>query len=186
VLVAASPLVLAWVSVVRTVRLLTSGSVTVASWTTAALLLSGCAAIFAPRPQAIPVRSVPAGAEVFVDGVGMGTTPITLELDARRPYEVLLVLDGAERVIVLESGVDGTYVALDVLPGVGLAAATLALALTCSDVIQCTFLAIIAPTGVTAGLAWAAVATAADAATGSWKRLSPGEVVVIFDGADAP
>lgn len=95
---AGSVCLLAWVSIVRTVRPVSSGSTTACSVTLVALLLSGGAAIFAPQPQAIPVRSVPAGAEVFVDGVGMGTTPITLELDARRSYEVRLVQDGAERV----------------------------------------------------------------------------------------
>ena len=59
-------------------------------------LLTSCATLFSPQPQAVPVNSQPAGAEVFVNGEPMGHTPVTLNLDARQTYEVSLRLGSEE------------------------------------------------------------------------------------------
>jgi len=47
-------------------------------------LASGCAAMYNPNPQAVPVDSVPVGASVFAAGAFMGVTPLILDLDNRR------------------------------------------------------------------------------------------------------
>ena len=78
----------------------------------AVLLLSGCASIISTGDQEIAIRSEPAGAEVWVDGLRRGVTPMMLELDRQRddrqlslqkagyePYET--VLDSAFNGIVL-------------------------------------------------------------------------------------
>ena len=82
----------------------------------------GCATLFAPELQPVPVSSEPSGARVFLDGEPVGVTPLTLELDRERAYDVLLVLDGRAREVTLQTGLDATYVALDVTPGLALAA----------------------------------------------------------------
>jgi hypothetical protein len=68
-----------------------------------AFALTGCAVLFNPNPQHVPVASDPEGAEVLVDGTLMGVTPITLELSGLKDYEVVLRLQGQERRFVLES-----------------------------------------------------------------------------------
>lgn len=150
----------------------------------ASVLLSGCAAIFSPQPQAVPVDSRPAGAEVFVDGESVGTTPITLMLDSNRDYEVMLSLGGEERVVLLKSEIDGLYVALDIVPGLGLGIAGLAIGQSCSGVgadFGCVGGALVGVVGMTLGVASAGVAIAVDATTGAWTYLSPGEILVMFD-----
>src|SRR6056297_871009 len=86
----------------------------------ATILLTGCAALFSPNPQPVPVSSNPPGAQVFVDDAFVGTTPITLDLDSRQSYEVRIRAGERERVLTLASSVEASYVALDVLPGLAL------------------------------------------------------------------
>ena len=147
------------------------------------LLLSGCATLFSSQPQAVPVSSQPAGAEVFVNGELMGRTPVTLTLDARQGYEVTLRLGGEEKIVILKSEVDNLYVALDVLPAVGLGGASLAFVASCSgNEMGCLGFEFIGlAVGLGGGLLTTAVATVTDATTGAWYFLTPDEVIVVFD-----
>lgn len=54
------------------------------------LVVSGCATMFTPGIQAVPISSVPEGAEVFIDGEFAGTTPITIELSTNADHEVMI------------------------------------------------------------------------------------------------
>lgn len=62
----------------------------------ALLILSGCATLFSGTDEDITFNSDPAGATVIVDGVAVGTTPTTVEID--RPglndMDVTVQLDG--------------------------------------------------------------------------------------------
>jgi hypothetical protein len=149
----------------------------------AIVLLSGCAALFAPDPQPVPVDTRPPGAGVYVDGEYRGTTPLTLELDGRATHDVTLRLDDQERTIQLTSSVGATWVALDVVPGLALAGASFAVASTGSGYVD-SFGELLAVFGGGVGMAIgagsAAVAVGVDAATGRWYRLSPGDIVVEF------
>lgn len=150
----------------------------------AAILLSGCALIFSPQPQAVPVSSQPAGAEVFVNGESVGITPLTLTLDSNQNYEVVLRLAGEERTVLLKSEVDDLYVALDIVPGLGLGVASLAMGSSCEPggfLDMCELSATVGLIGLGVGVATAGVATAVDAATGAWTYLTPGEIIVTFD-----
>ena len=145
--------------------------------------LGGCAAVFDPHPQTIPVTSTPAGAQVFVDDTLVGTTPITLELDGRTDYDLLLRLNSEERRMTLESQVSGAYVAQDVLPGAALAAGSIAALVTClpgSESMGGLCYLFTAPPLIL-GVGSSVVSVAVDSGTGQWLRLSPNHVEVIFE-----
>lgn len=97
---------------------------------------------------------------------------------------MLLRLGGSEQSVTLRSGVDGTYVAVDVAPGLVTAAAS-ALVLATTDISNLSPLGRAIPgmaaIGVAVGLSSAVINVAVDAATGGWYRLTPGEVLVVFD-----
>ncbi len=60
------------------------------------LVSSGCATLFSGTEDDITFRSEPSGAEVIIDGITVGTTPLTVEVD--RPgfedTDVTIELDG--------------------------------------------------------------------------------------------
>lgn len=62
------------------------------------LFSSGCATLFSGTDEEITFNSSPSGAEVVVDGIIVGTTPTTVEID--RPgledQDVTIELDGYE------------------------------------------------------------------------------------------
>lgn len=146
----------------------------------AVMSLTACATVFAPDPQPVPVRSVPEGAKVFVDGELAGRTPVTLSLPRRGRYQVMVRRGEQERVVVLESELEESYVALDVLPGLAVAGGSLALASSCAEALGCLVAAHVASVGVTGGLAASAGATTTDAISGAWYTLRPGVVEVRF------
>ncbi len=53
--------------------------------------VSGCATIMAGGPDHIPVNSNPPGAQVFVDGVLVGQTPMVVTLDRERSHGTIQV-----------------------------------------------------------------------------------------------
>jgi hypothetical protein len=150
-----------------------------------AATLTGCAAIFNPHPQTIPVTSTPGGAQVLVDGTLVGTTPVTLELDGRTDYELLVRLNGRERRFTLESDISGTYVAQDVLPGMALAGGSAVVLATCLPDAESMggLCYLFAGPPLALGVASSVVSVAVDSGTGQWLRLSPDHVHVTFDEA---
>ncbi len=149
-----------------------------------AIALSGCATLFTRPSQQVPIDSVPPAAEVFVDGTFVGTTPITLELEKRSEHALLLRLGDKEQSVTLCSGIDGAYVALDVAPGLVMAGVS-ALVFSTTDFSSIGGLGWAVPgmaaIGIAVGLGSAAINVAVDAGTGRWYRLTPGEVLVVFD-----
>jgi hypothetical protein len=64
----------------------------------ALLLFSGCATLFSGTDEDVTFRSEPSGAQIIIDGVTVGTTPATVEVD--RPglndMDVTVELEGYE------------------------------------------------------------------------------------------
>lgn len=163
------------------------------AWIVVVVALSGCATMYNPGSQAMPVASTPTGATVFIDGEPMGTTPLTLTLDNRAPVTLTLRLpDGRERTVELERRFDNVSFTVSLVPVALLGGAVVGGMLISSPVgtsglstsssppawiaegfIQ--LLVLVAGTGVSV------VSFGVDAATGSWYRLLPNEVMVVFD-----
>ncbi len=73
------------------------------------LVVSGCATMFTPGIQAVPVASTPQGAEVFIDGDFVGVTPIIVSVTANENHEVIVRFGEDEMAWTLERkiGVSG-------------------------------------------------------------------------------
>jgi hypothetical protein len=85
----------------------------------AILAVLGCGTIFSGGPDPLMFRSDPEGARVFVNGQEMGTTPLTLELDASKQYVITFRREGYEDATAsLGTHVQAGWVVLDILVGV--------------------------------------------------------------------
>jgi len=157
-----------------------------------AVVLSGCATMYNPGSQTLPVASTPTGATVFIDGEPMGTTPLTLTLYNRAPVTLTLRLpDGRERTIELERRFDTVSFAVSLVPAAVVAGGAVLFEMeygsspgtsglsTSSMPLDHGF--ILYGLGLIAGAGVSVVSFGFDALTGSWFHLLPGEVMVVFD-----
>jgi len=79
---------------------------------------TGCATILARKLHKLPVTSEPEGAEVYVNGMRMGRTPITLELKADKSYAIEYRMPGHENITrLVNTKVGAGWLILDVLTG---------------------------------------------------------------------
>ncbi|EPX64447.1 putative lipoprotein [Cystobacter fuscus DSM 2262] len=79
----------------------------------------GCATLLAEKTNSIPIQSSPTHADVYIDGIKRGRTPLTLQLDPRRSYTLVFKKEGLEdKVFDLRNQVGVGWVILDVLLGV--------------------------------------------------------------------
>ena len=80
--------------------------------------LSGCATLFARKTNSLNVISSPAGADVYVNGFKMGTTPVELALKPDKTYTIEYRKEGYENVVrVVNTKVGAGWIILDVLGG---------------------------------------------------------------------
>lgn len=78
----------------------------------------GCATVFADKTNLIPIRSTPTHADVYIDGLKRGRTPLTLQLDPRRSYTIVFKKEGLEdKVFDVRNQVGVGWVVLDVVLG---------------------------------------------------------------------
>jgi hypothetical protein len=88
------------------------GFVTLASTT-------GCASILGRKLHGVVVESEPPGADVYVNGMRMGRTPMTLELKADKAYNIEFRKSGYEPVTrFVNTRIVGGWIMLDVATGV--------------------------------------------------------------------
>lgn len=79
---------------------------------------TGCATLFGPSSHALALASEPAGAEVYVNGFKMGTTPVELNLKADKSYTIEFRKEGYNSVTrVVNTKVGAGWVILDILGG---------------------------------------------------------------------
>lgn len=83
----------------------------------AAPLAAGCATLFAPGPDWVPVYSDPPGATVRVDGVEAGRTPCHVAVPRRNKGDLTFELAGYEPVTVSRAKVCNGLTALNLLGG---------------------------------------------------------------------
>jgi len=85
---------------------------------TAIFTFNGCATLFKGSTEAISYSSDPPGAEVYVNGQLMGTTPFQLQMKSNQTYTIEFRKDGYQnRTVVLNNSVGGGWIVLDVLGG---------------------------------------------------------------------
>lgn len=84
-----------------------------------ALALSGCATLFSAGRVPVAFQSDTPGAEVWIDGVRRGVTPLTLELDNTRPVLVTFKQPGRQdHTVEIGTRVRPGFIVLDVLGGI--------------------------------------------------------------------
>ena len=87
-------------------------------WIVAGVTLAGCATLFNEDTKAIAFTSVPVEAEVWIDGVQRGVTPLTLNLDNHTSHTVTFRKEGHRDVVCSLTTTTGTlWIVLDVLGG---------------------------------------------------------------------
>lgn len=86
---------------------------------TTSLAFSGCATILAKKTETVSMASEPIGADVYVNGFKMGTTPIELNLKPDRTYMIEFRKEGFDSVTrIVNSDVVAGWILLDVFFGV--------------------------------------------------------------------
>jgi hypothetical protein len=84
----------------------------------ALLLLTGCATLFKGTNEKVNMQSSPIQADVYVNGLLMGRTPLQLNLAARKSYTIEFRAEGYQpRVYHINNRVGAGWVLLDVLLG---------------------------------------------------------------------
>lgn len=93
-------------------------TIKIMSFLTFTVLITGCATLFAPKTHPLAVRSEPFGADVFVNGVRMGSTPIELSLKADKSYTIEFRKEGYQTITkIVNTKVGAGWIILDVLGG---------------------------------------------------------------------
>jgi PEGA domain len=81
-----------------------------------ALLLSGCAALFSSKSSNVSFNSNPVGADIWINGARMGTTPVSLDLKKNKDYTVTFKKAGFEDMTCdIGKSVGAGWVILDVV-----------------------------------------------------------------------
>jgi hypothetical protein len=84
----------------------------------AVFLTSGCAAIFGAKQKNFDLQSSPPGAEVFVDGNRVGTTPAKVKLSNQKEHTFVFRKEGyKEASCTLVRSTGAGWVILDILGG---------------------------------------------------------------------
>ena len=91
--------------------------VTVIALVLVAALLSSCALIFKGEDSKVNFATKPDGAEVLINGVSYGTTPVSVQLKSDQQYTVQLRYKGQSHSVVLQNNVGTLWVVLDVVTG---------------------------------------------------------------------
>ena len=74
--------------------------------------------MFIPSTKDVTIEGDPIEADVIIDGVPHGTTPVTVELDNKKSHTIVISKQGYDSVsCVLTAEVKGSIVVLDVLGG---------------------------------------------------------------------
>ncbi len=81
-------------------------------------LITSCATLFAPKTHPLTVSSEPQDAEIYVNGLKMGTTPVELSLKADKSYTIEFRKEGYKTVTeIVNTKIGAGWLVLDVLTG---------------------------------------------------------------------
>lgn len=144
-------------------------------------LLAGCALLASGTTQTVPIEAHPEPAEVFLDGVSQGFTPLELRLARAQEHTLTLRVGEQSSTVVLVPRVQPGLVALDAAPPALLAVGTV---LWCFPPRGTEVAEPVRDIGCTLGALLTVGATAPlliDAGSGALYELAPSSVVVRFD-----
>jgi len=80
--------------------------------------LSSCALIFKGTKEEVNTNSDPTRAQVWVNGINMGETPITLKLESKKSYTFEFKKEGYKsKTILINNHVGAGYIIFDILFG---------------------------------------------------------------------
>jgi hypothetical protein len=99
-------------------KTVTKVSAVVASFILSIYIIGGCATVFKGNSSEVDFFSDPSGAQVYVNGVARGTTPINLKLESNKTYTIEFKKEGYEpRTHTITNHVGVGWVVLDVIFG---------------------------------------------------------------------
>jgi hypothetical protein len=82
------------------------------------IYLSSCALVFKGTKQEVSFRSDPQRAEVYVNGIRMGETPLTLKLVTKQTYAIEFKIEGFKpKSFQINNKVGAGWVVLDIVLG---------------------------------------------------------------------
>ncbi len=82
------------------------------------IYLSSCATIFKGTKEEVSFRSAPQRAEVYVNRMLMGQTPLTLELETKQTYTIVFRMEGYKpKSVQINNKVGAGWVILDIVLG---------------------------------------------------------------------
>lgn len=80
--------------------------------------LTNCATVLNEKEPLVDISSEPAGADVYIDGEYVGTTPVEIALSVHTEHTVVFRKEGfADRTFTLSNEVGVLWIVLDVLTG---------------------------------------------------------------------
>jgi len=78
---------------------------------------NSCATLFKGSSEDVRFESKPTGAEIWIDGVKLGTTPAVFKLESKKTYTIEFRLDGKSKAVRLTNHLSAGYLILDILFG---------------------------------------------------------------------
>lgn len=83
-----------------------------------ALTLGSCATLFNDKEPLVGIESQPGGAEVYIDGEYVGTTPLKVHLSIHQEHTIEFRKEGfAARTFTLSNEVGALWIVLDIVSG---------------------------------------------------------------------
>lgn len=82
------------------------------------IYLSSCALVFKGTKQELSANSDPSRAQVWVNGIQMGETPITLKLESKKTYAIEFKKEGYKsKTVNVTNHIGAGYIILDIVCG---------------------------------------------------------------------
>jgi len=79
--------------------------------------LTSCATLFKGTSEEINFNSNPVGAEIWIDGIKMGKTPVAFKLSVKKTYVIEFKFQNESKTVNLNNHVGAGWIILDVLAG---------------------------------------------------------------------
>jgi hypothetical protein len=79
--------------------------------------LTSCATIFKGTKEEVRFESKPGSAEIWIDGVKFGNSPVVVTLESKKTYTIEFHLNGKTKTVRLTNHMNAGYLILDILCG---------------------------------------------------------------------